>query len=245
MVKNPTRSVTSAGLHILAMVLMLGDHAAYLLPSGWDWLHLTGRLAFPIFAFLLVEGYCHTRDYRRYCLRMFLFALLAELPYDLLTHGGVYLFGQNVLWTFLIALWMLRLLERASYCTRRWARMLLGMLAVGAGYLLGYLFMSDYYGEGVLMVLAFYLFRGRKGWQRLGQLVCLWCLNRALGGLGWGWTLLGHPLFLSRQSLAVLALPLLWCYQGQQGHHSKAFRWFCYGFYPLHMLLLWAAWMFL
>ena len=35
------------------------------------------------------------------------------------------------------------------------------------------------------------------------------------------------------------ALPLLWCYRGQQGHHSKAFRWFSYAFYPGHMLLLW------
>ena len=240
MATKQNRGLTAAALHILAMVLMVGDHLAYLLPAGWDWLHATGRLAFPIFAFFIAQGYRHTGNYRRYCLRIFLFALLAEIPYDLLAYGvWFYPFAQNVLWTFLISLWMLRLLERAAACTRRWATLLLGVLAVALGYILGYLFMSDYFGDGVLMVLVFYLFRGEKGWQRLAQLLALGYINYSLGGRGWELMLLGHPVFFPMQLLAVLALPLLWCYRGQQGHHSKAFRWFCYAFYPGHMLLLW------
>lgn len=238
--KKHNRTLTSAGLHVLAMVLMLGDHAAYLLPSAWNWLHFTGRLAFPIFAFLLVEGYCHTRNVRRYWLRLLLFAILSEVPFDLLAYGVVfYPFHQNVLWTFLITLPLLRLLEQAKYQTRRWGTLLMGVLAVSLGYVLGYLFMVDYYGEGVQMVLALYLFRGSRWWQRLGQLACLWYCNSVLGGLGWELTLLGREVFFPVQLLAVLALPIVWCYRGQQGHHSKAFRWLCYGFYPGHMILLW------
>ena len=97
--------LSAAALHILAMTLMLMDHLwATLLPSR-DWLTCAGRLAFPIFAFMAVEGYFHTHSFRKYALRLALFAVLSEVPFDLM-YGGTWFYPvhQNVIWTLLMGL---------------------------------------------------------------------------------------------------------------------------------------------
>lgn len=81
--------------------------------AGHNWLDAVGRLAFPIFAFLTAEGFFHTRDFKKYLARMFLFALASELPFDLIAEGGwFYPFHQNVLFTFCIALPLMAWMER-------------------------------------------------------------------------------------------------------------------------------------
>lgn len=103
--------LSAAALHIIAMALMLMDHLwATLLPAQ-DWLTCAGRLAFPIFAFMAVEGYFHTRNLKRYVLRLLLFALLSEVPFDLM-YGGTWFYPvhQNVIWTLLalVPIWLYR-----------------------------------------------------------------------------------------------------------------------------------------
>lgn len=99
--------------------------------------------------------------------------------------------------------------------------------------------MTDYYGAGVLTVLVFYLFRGDRWWDLLGQFACLYYINvEMMGGLFYPVTLFGHEFELLRQSLALLALVPIWLYRGRQGCHTGGFRRFCYAFYPAHMLLL-------
>ncbi len=97
-----TFDLSAAALHILAMTFMLMDHLWATLLSSQMWLTHVGRLAFPIFAFLAVEGYFHTRSFKRYALRMLLFAVLSEVPFDLMYGGTVfYPVHQNVIWTLL------------------------------------------------------------------------------------------------------------------------------------------------
>ena len=98
-----TFDLSAAALHILAMTFMLMDHLWATLLSSQMWLTHVGRLAFPIFAFLAVEGYFHTRSFKRYALRMLLFAVLSEVPFDLMYGGTVfYPVHQNVIWTLLL-----------------------------------------------------------------------------------------------------------------------------------------------
>lgn len=235
--------LTSFDLHLLAMGLMLCDHICLALMPDRLWMTCAGRLAFPIFAFLVAEGFVRTRSRARYARRLLVFALVSEVPFDLLAAGRpVYPFHQNVLWTFLIALGCMQLLEWAKADSRPAARLVVSAGTVLVGFLAGTAFMVDYFGPGVWTVLVFYFFRG-DGWrQRLGQLLCLLFLN--------GW-LLGGPslttalgplmLVLPIQAFAVLALPFIWLYRGRQGPHGRAVRWLFYGFYPAHLLVLAAA----
>lgn len=102
MKKKPIFSGFSfCSLHLLAMALMLCDHLWATLFPAQEWLTCLGRMAFPIFAFLIAEGYCHTTDIRKYLGRIFLFAVLSEVPFNLLYASSViYPFHQNVLWSF-------------------------------------------------------------------------------------------------------------------------------------------------
>ena len=232
--------LTAAVLHIIAMTLMLMDHLwATLLPAR-EWLTCAGRVAFPIFAFMAVEGYFHTRSFKKYILRMLLFAVLSEIPFDLM-YGGTWFYPvhQNVLWTFLLSLLGVWLMEQVRKKGITWMYLLVCVLVVPAGLVLGTLCMVDYYGVGVLTVFVFYFLHGRKWWCFLGQLAALYWLNvELLGGLMYPVQLFGMEFELCQQGLALLALIPIWLYRGRQGYHSKPFQYLCYAFYPVHMLLL-------
>lgn len=230
--------VTSFVLHILAMAFMLCDHLWGTVVPGNDWLTCVGRITFPIFAFLIVEGYFHTKDRKAYVKRLLIFALISEVPFNLMMGGIFNPAHQNVLWTFLIGIGLIRLIEKGK--EKRTVRM---WLLVGGGILLGcvvaLLGMVDYMHFGVLMVLVFYLFRGRRWWCYLGQLVCLWVINLELmGGLVYPFELFGREWLFPRQGFALLALIPIWLYRGKQGPYNQTLKYIYYGFYPVHILIL-------
>lgn len=222
------------------MAFMLCDHIWATLVAGQDWLTCVGRLAFPIFAFLLVEGFFHTRDLRRYVLRLLLLALLSEIPFDLMYAGTPFFpFHQNVIWTFLIALFCMWVIERAK------GRGACGLHGSGRGGVCpaagwpGAIAMVDYYGAGVLTVLVFYLFRGGRWWQRLGQAAGMFWINCGLlAGLMLQVQVLGVTVEFPQQGFALLALVPIWLYRGRQGYHSRWVQTVCYLFYPVHILVL-------
>lgn len=240
MTKHIRWEPTSAALHIMAMLFMLCDHLWGTIVPGNDWLTCIGRVAFPIFAFLLAEGYFHTGSLKKYMLRLLTFAVLSEVPFNLAMGGSVfYPVHQNVLWSFLISMVLIHWNERVRQKGKLWLRILVGFVSISAGYLLGLVTMVDFYHAGILTVLVFYFFRKRTWWCFLGQLVCLWVINmELLGGIGYEITLFGETVFLLRQGLALLALLPIWLYRGKQGYHSKVFQYVCYAFYPIHLLVL-------
>lgn len=221
-------------LKLLAMAAMLADHIGYLFFPQALWMRCVGRLAFPIFAFQVVEGWYRTHDRRRYFLRLALCGLLSEIPFDLAIGGQLIDPGyQNVLWTFCIAaaaLWAMEALRRLQIPLP-----LAALCAGAAGYLLGEALQSDYFGPGVLTVLMFALCRGRSG-GRIGELAAMVIVNGRLlpsaSMIVWG-------MELPVQLLAAAALPLIWLYRGRQGPHSPVLQGIWYAFYPAHLLLLW------
>lgn len=232
--------LSAAALHILAMAFMLMDHLwATLLPAQ-EWLTCVGRIAFPIFAFMAVEGYFHTHNLKKYLLRMLIFAVISEVPFDLM-YGGTWFYPvhQNVIWTLMMGLVGIHLMETVRKKKSTFVYILVSAIVVILGGLLGTLSMVDYYGIGVLTVFIFYFFRGRKWWCLLGQMLTLYWVNvELLGGLMYPIRLFGMEFELCQQGLALLALLPIWLYRGRQGYHSKPFQYFCYAFYPIHMLVI-------
>lgn len=230
---------TSFSLHMMAMLFMLCDHLWGTIVGGNDWLTCIGRLAFPIYAFMIVEGYFHTKSIKKYVYRLLLFAVLSELPFNLAMGSRLfYPIHQNVLWTFLIAIGLIHWNEEVKG-KQIWKRILVGIASVCVGYLVGIITFVDYYHAGIVMVLVFYFFRSKNWWCYLGQLVCLWYINiEMLGGFSYEVNILGQTHFIARQGFALLALIPIWLYRGKQGYHNKVLQYSYYAFYPLHLLVL-------
>lgn len=232
--------ITSCALHIMAMTFMLCDHLWGTIVPGNDWLTCIGRISFPIFAFMIVEGYFYTKNLRKYLLRILLFAVISEIPFNLVMGSRLlYPLHQNVLWSFLISLGLIHWNEHARKNGVVWKRALVGFLTVLLGYILGLLTMVDFYHAGILTVLAFYFFRGRKWWNYLGQFLSIAYINlEILGGMVYEFSLIGMDFSIHQQGFALLAFIPIWLYKGKQGRHGKPLQYFYYAFYPAHLLIL-------
>ena len=239
MKKGIRPETTSFSLHMMAMLFMLCDHLWGTVVPGNDWLTCIGRLAFPIFAFMLVEGYFHTKNLKKYVLRLFVFALISEIPFNLAMGSRLfYPIHQNVLWSFLISIGLIHWNERTKH-KPLWKRVLVGIASVCIGYVGGIITFVDFYHAGILTVLVFYFFRGRRWWCFLAQLLCLWYINvEMLAGFSYEVQIFGTTHFITRQGFALLALIPIWLYRGKQGRHSKMLQYLYYAFYPLHLLIL-------
>ena len=198
-------------LKCIAIVSMALDHTGTVLYPSQIWLRCLGRIAFPIFCFLIVEGFFHTHDVRRYMGRLGVFALISEIPYDLAFRGVPLEYAhQNVFFTLLIGIGMMVLLER----NREWpVKAVILLLAMW----LAVLIRSDYNFRGVLLIFVFYIFHESR-----------WLAVTA-GGF---WNFLYQGVIQKYGVLSVLPLAL---YNGERGRKMK---YFFYIFYPVHLLLL-------
>ena len=219
--------MSSFALHIWAMLLMLCDHLQLTLLPDLPILRCVGRLAFPLFAFMAVEGYLHTRSLKKYLLRLLMLAVISEIPFDLLVSGSVFdPMHQNVIWTIILGLYCIRAFENISADLKK----MLSAVVIIASLAAAIIASVDYSSAGVLTLLAFYAFRGNTVRCRLMQLLSLAFINLVLLG--------GIEFAFPYQALAVLSLPIIWLYDGSQGPHNGFIKAANYLFYPAHMLIL-------
>jgi len=232
---NRRFALTAFHLKLIAVFSMFIDHLGYTLFPGVLWLRCIGRLAFPIFAFQIAEGAARTRDLKKYLLRLAIFAVIAEIPFNLMCRRSLtYPYGQNVLWTLLIALAAIGLIRWAEGKSRPGLLAAMWTVAAVGGWLLGELAYTDYGGWGVVTVLVFYACRDKK-WGLPLELAAMIAINAF--ALGSAHVMVGSVLF-PIQALAVLALIPIHLYRGEQGPHSRALQYAFYAFYPVHILLL-------
>lgn len=201
---------TSWGLKWIALLTMLIDHIGAVLYPEVIVFRIIGRISFPIFCFLIVEGFVHTHDLRKYIGRMLVFALISEIPFDYAFSGvWIDMSHQNVMFTFCLSLMLLAFLREDNGTV---TKIIVSVLVVIAAYAL----CTDYAGFGVLTVLIFLYFHDNKAKKFLVVL----CANLGCGSL---------------QAFAGLSIPFLALYNGREGRKMK---YFFYVFYPGHLLIL-------
>lgn len=190
------------------------------LVSLYDVMRLVGRLAFPLFCFLLVQGFLHTRHLGRYLRNLGLFALISEPCFDHALNGTWLEFSsQNVFFTLflgLLTLVGLRQIEQRFPDLHYAAAWLLKALVTAVNCALAYGLRTDYAAYGVLCISLMYLFRAHR--VRAFAVGCL-------------------PLLLlsSSQYFSFFALPLVYAYNGKRG---LSLKYIFYAFYPVHLLVL-------
>ena len=244
--KEKRRELSGAVLKWTAIVTMLIDHATAMVFLTWlipmrraagispilsagernlYWiLRAVGRPAFPIFCFLLVEGFHHTRDIRRYLGRLLVFGLISELPFDYALFGRFTWKYQNVYFTLflgLLAVWGLSRILAEGWQERPWTERLLRALGCGsvsaAAMAAAEILETDYGWTGIALILLLFLLR-RQGWLRDLSAGLVLLTAGTIELVGW------------------IAFPLFHLYNGRRGRQSK---YFFYAFYPGHLALLW------
>ncbi len=235
--KNKFKILSNNNIKMIAIVAMFCDHFCKALLNNNYWLTYIGRLAFPLFAFLIVEGYNKTSDFKSYLKRIFIFALISEIPYNLMFGSPIYLGGMNVLFTFLISLLVIRVMD-LSWKKNKILGIGVGGIAVVLGVLVSSFVFTDYYGPGVLTVVSFWLFSKIKyGW--IMQLISLIYINwKIIAGECFVIMLGSYELWVPFQAIAVLSMIPILMYNGELGRGGKKFQKFAYWFYPVHMTIL-------
>lgn len=223
------KGIPQEALKCFACLTMLLDHIGASMVTGPAYLPLRmiGRVAFPIFCFLLAEGAHYTRNPRRYALRLTVWAVLSELPFDYCLFGGLTWQYQSVMLTMLLGFLALETMKRSDNPA---LKLLLALPFAAAAELL----QTDYGGNGVLLIVLFGLTRElphRLLWQTIGMaLICGVLMPGAaisLGGISFGIEL-----------LAVLAMIPITLYSGRKCSYSPALQWGFYLFYPAHLTVL-------
>lgn len=234
-------------LIIIAMFSMLMDHIAFVLiqngklygydvalyenaislPEARPWvilckiLRMIGRLAFPIYTFLIVEGFRKTSNIFSYMLRILVLAIVSEIPFDLIIFNKCFSYDclmlQNVLFTYFIGLLML-LGVRALNSLSEFLTVIPAVIAVGMCYFLK----TDYWLEGILLMYVFYMFRHDLNVKCLIALIItfLMTMERYYG-------------------FGAMSIYFIYFYDGQKGYLDL--KRFHYLFYPLHMLVLYGV----
>lgn len=234
------KGLSQEGLKLIACVTMLLDHLAVVIVMGpiyrthsgarmetYELLRLIGRIAFPIYCFLLVEGSVHTRNPARYGIRLAIAALIAELPYDFALWGVFHWEHQNVMVTLFLGFCALEVMKRCP-------NLLLKLAAAAPFAVLAELAGSDYGADGIMLIGLFALTRDAP-YRGLIQLLGMWFIFSPGHAMFLNWV---GGISLTTQEWAELALIPICCYNGQKRTNSKAIQWAFYLFYPAHLLVL-------
>ena len=204
--------LSASALKYLALLAMTADHIAVICRPVPGF-RTFGDLAFPLFAFLLVEGFFHTRDRRCYGRRLLLAAVVSEIPYDLAIRGKIWDFSsQNAMITMCICLVMLKCLDLFKETSGFTGGMLKVLILIAAIVWVS-IFRAEYGLCMVLLVFVFYVFESKNVLKTvLGCIISLMYVTGPIAFYG------------------------IWCYTGER--KDRINKYVYYAFYPLHLLVL-------
>ena len=247
MIKKPFNKIH---LQVIAIIAMTIDHLTWLLFPGYPTeilpiiLHIIGRLAFPIMAYFIAEGYHYTRNKNKYMLRILIFALISHVPYMMqsipfqnygwlslipfATGNGItrFLNQASVLWAYFIGLVMLRVNDSTKF--KQWQKVILVLLLCVAA------FPSDWSCVASLIILTIGSNRGNPKKQIIESMIYI-----SMYAVIYFFTL--DKLYGLLQFGVILSIPIIALYNGKKSNNekvNKVMKWFFYIYYPLHLLIL-------
>lgn len=212
-----TRPFDALSLKLLACTTMFVDHIGVLFYPHQIELRVIGRLAFPLFAFLLAQGVRHTRSSRSYAMRLCIFAIISQLPYSLMLHlAGYDPYKPNIFFTLALGVAVLAFFRRFTQPLHRIA------IAIAA-ILFAEVFSLSYGTYGILLIVAAYLCYSQLAWG-ITSIVFITIIEGLRPGASW------------LQLFALASLPFIAGYNGLPG--PRLSRWWFYWFYPVHLTAL-------
>lgn len=223
-------------LKIIALISMTCDHCSYVIFGHFSFLNYIGRIAFPIFAFQISEGYIHTNNLKKYFLRLFVFAIISQAPFMLFT--SLYSSSQNlnIFFTLFLGLIAITIFDRFNklQCKNKYMHYLynfIGLIFVTSISYLAYLLHCDYSYYGIAIIFIFYLFKNHKFLMNTAFIVCtiIYYFKNLLYSSHYNIYLL---IILS----TCTSLIFINLYNNNKGKNTK---YFLYLFYPIHLIVLW------
>ncbi len=246
--------MSALALKLLALVTMTLDHIGFLVKDV-NYLRLIGRIAFPIYAFLMTSGFLHTRSRTKYALRMLLFAVLSQIPFVLCFYSkdarnGEYLAHLNMMVTLLISFLVMWIHDAARGDKLLYTIAWLVTGAVLSVYFFGIVH-SDYGARCILLVLVFYYFKDKPVqmcilvfFALFSQVIFDYLKQVVLLLLGTPQTFKLPDTWTQKQLCAMFALLPILLYNGKKGWSpkskagSKLMQLGFYAYYPVHLAIL-------
>lgn len=222
-------------LKIIAIIAMTCDHLSYLIFGHSSFLNYIGRLAFPIFAYQITEGYIHTHSLKKYFLRLFAFALISQIPFYLFTSIFTDSFSLNIFFTLLLGLTSITIydkidkIEYKSKYIHRLFNLLSFILTCSIAYFASFVH-TDYGAFGVMIIFFFYVFRNHKLLMNISFIISVLVY--------YGKKLIIPPfasIYLGFAVCTIIPLLFINLYNHKKG---KDIKYFLYLFYPVHLLII-------
>ena len=234
-------SMTSFVLKLIAMVTMVIDHVGDAYFKKTTSVNLIGRIAFPIFAFQISEGYTHTKNLKKYFLRLFLFAFLSQIPFMLFKsiYMPEFVFSLNIFFTLffgMLAIYIYDTIIKSPFelvknnIIGTFFKYIIAIFPVIVIGFLAEILNFDYGFFGIAIIFIFYAFRNHKVLMSISfALACI--INYANIILINGY----HYLYVLLCLFTILPIVFIVLYNGKQG---KKIKYFLYVFYPVHLLII-------
>lgn len=237
-----SHGLSGSALKMIAVVTMIIDHIGMIFFLGpastsstyyaiYYILRLIGRISFPLFAFLVAEGITHTKNIYKYLLRMLIFAIICEIPFDLVIEGSLFDFSSsNIFFTFTFSIApvaAMRLVGKFAIKSKaefikKYAHITAFIVATFACLILAEASGAIYSYYGVALVLVFYIFKNNRPFDLVAAALVLFAFGR-----------------LTIELYSLLALPIIFFYNGERGFiNTKVKQYIFYAIYPVHLVVL-------
>lgn len=224
--------MTSFILKIIGILTMASDHIGYTFLGDFSFFNYIGRIAFPLFAFQSVQGYLHTKDFKKHIKKLTIFAFISQIPFMLfLSTFTTDVFKLNVLFTFILGLLSIFIYNKIK--NKKIAILYVLLFSVLAQFT-----NCDYGMYGVLLVFLFYFFKDNKKLMYL-SVILLTIIKYVI-------SIILYPVFIQRFILCIIftcvSLIFINFYNKKEGPKEK---YLFYIFYPAHLTILWIIHLFL